>query len=183
MSFLKNHTLVSMPSLRDTFFEKSVILICEHNKHGAMGLIVNHPLSKQDISISSKNINKENFFNHNSKLYFGGPVSIKTGIVLHSSEFIKKGTIKISNDFSLTGYEAFIKDFSNKKIPRNYKIILGHAGWSMGQLENEIERGDRLPQATTKDFIFNEEEKTMWEYATKDLGIHSTHIIGESGVA
>ena len=42
-SSLQNHFLIAMPNLADSFFYRSVIYICEHDKNGAMGLIINRP--------------------------------------------------------------------------------------------------------------------------------------------
>ena len=40
----KNHFLVAMPGLNDSIFKKSIILLCEHNIEGSMGLIINKPI-------------------------------------------------------------------------------------------------------------------------------------------
>ena len=172
-----------MPHMQDPFFGKSVVFICEHTKDGAMGLIVNHPFKKKETKALFTNFYEKNIFKTISTLYFGGPVLIETGIVLHSSEYKKKETIQISDDFSLTGHKYIQKDFNTKKCPEFYKLILGHAGWTRGQLEGEIEHGDWFLQPTTKDFIFNTPDELMWNRATKEIGIQTTQITGAGGIA
>ena len=49
MNSLKNHFLISVPHLKDPFFEKSVVYLCEHDKKGAMGLIINKAIKKNNI--------------------------------------------------------------------------------------------------------------------------------------
>ena len=49
MSSLKNHILISKPHMQDPYFGKTVILICEHTKDGAMGLIINRPFQEPDM--------------------------------------------------------------------------------------------------------------------------------------
>ncbi|WP_026301623.1 YqgE/AlgH family protein [Colwellia piezophila] len=44
MASLENQLLIAMPSLGDPYFNKTVTYICEHNKDGAMGLIINLPV-------------------------------------------------------------------------------------------------------------------------------------------
>ena len=61
--------------------------------------------------------------------------------------------------------------------------ILGHAGWSSGQLEQEIENGDWLMQSTTADFIFNVTPSQMWEKATESLGLDLGSSFGMTGQA
>ena len=43
MDSLENQFLIAMPSLNDTFFERSLIYVCEHDEKGAMGIMINRP--------------------------------------------------------------------------------------------------------------------------------------------
>ena len=61
--------------------------------------------------------------------------------------------------------------------------MLGHAGWAQYQLEAEIENGDWLLQHTNLEFIFNTEEKFMWDMATKSFGIDMSELSGLGGSA
>jgi len=45
MNSIINHILIPMPHMQDPYFNRSVVFMCEHNKDGAMGLIVNKPFS------------------------------------------------------------------------------------------------------------------------------------------
>ena len=49
MGSLKNQILISMPHMSDPYFSKSVIYICEHNKEGAMGIIINKQFKEPDL--------------------------------------------------------------------------------------------------------------------------------------
>ena len=61
--------------------------------------------------------------------------------------------------------------------------MLGHAGWSSGQLEKEIENGDWLMQSTSIDFVFNTEESEMWKIATRSFGVELSEISSFGGLA
>jgi putative transcriptional regulator len=41
---LRNHFLIAMPGMEDSIFAHSITYLCEHNEHGAMGIVVNRPL-------------------------------------------------------------------------------------------------------------------------------------------
>ena len=69
----------------------------------------------------------------------------------------------------------------NGKIP--FKLMLGHSGWSSGQLEREIENGDWLIQNATSDFVFNVPPKQMWKHAAISLGVDLGSSFGVSGQA
>ena len=169
-----------MPHIKDPFFSRSVVYICEHNANGAMGLIINKKLSDSDLD---KVFNKvptidESSILPSSALYFGGPVMLENRIIIHHSSYSSPDSIFISKSISITSRQDILKGLKRvEKIP--FKLMLGHSGWSEGQLEREIENGDWLIQDTTSDFVFNLPSKQMWEHAASSLGIdlglfHST---------
>ncbi len=163
MGSLENHILISMPHLQDPYFNKSIILICEHSNDGALGLIINKTFEKPQLKMLFNNIDNENddILKIAPKLFFGGPVLIERGILLHSNSYNSKDSIKISDQFSITSSNKILNDINNSNSPKNYKLMLGHAGWTSGQLEKEIENGDWLMQSTSIDFVFNTNESKM----------------------
>ena len=184
MGSLKNQILISMPHMNDPFFSKSVVYICEHGNSGAMGMIVNKNLNAPELSeIFDRFFKIEKAFNMlNSNAFFGGPVSLEKGIILHHSDYSSPKSISISKSVSLTSDKGALEDLKREeKIP--FKLMLGHAGWSAGQLEREIENGDWLIQSTTSDFIFNLPPNQMWEYAAKSIGLDISSSFGTSGQA
>jgi len=172
MGSLKNQILISMPHMRDPFFSKAVVYICEHNKDGAMGMIINKKLNSDEFKESLDELfsvdNSLDLFMKD--IFFGGPVLPDKGIVLHHSDYISPKSISVSKSIYITSKQDALGELEkNKQIP--YKLMLGHAGWSAGQLEREIENGDWLIQNTTSDFVFNVPPKQMWAQANKSLGI------------
>ena len=82
--------IVSQPYLADNYFNRSVILICDHNKNGSIGFQINKPLN---ISLKEtiKNIEIDD------KLYLGGPVDNKNIYFIHKSSKRKKNSIRIKS--------------------------------------------------------------------------------------
>ena len=74
------------------------------------------------------------------------------------------------------------KELQNQSNTR-HKLILGHAGWSPGQLEREIENGDWLLQSTTQDFVFEVPADQMWQQAAGSIGMDVGDISGIGGQA
>ena len=72
-----------MPSLKDSIFSESVILICDHNNDGAMGFITNKPISENIDNKIFQNISDK----INSKVYFGGPVNLDICFILHDNSY------------------------------------------------------------------------------------------------
>ena len=108
---------------------------------------------------------------------------IERGIVLHTPEISVKGTINISNDFALTAHKEILGNIDEKISSLQFKLAIGHAGWTKGQLEREIENGDWLIQDTTRDFIFNTPDELMWNQAALSFGISPSEFSGHGGLA
>lgn len=185
MNTLKNHFLISIPHMKDPLFEKSVIFLCEHDKQGAMGLIINKEINKDSISVNfnSESNQKIKFANYmdNNKLYIGGPVLSNKMLFLHNGDTDDKSLIlneKISISSDIISLVSIAKS-SNVK----HKLFLGHAGWSQGQLEREIENGDWLLQKATSNLIFENQIEHIWLLATHSLGIEVNDITNTSGIS
>jgi putative transcriptional regulator len=185
MSSLKNHILIAMPHMQDPYFARSVVFICEHTKEGAMGLIINRPFHEPDLEklFSEFYEDTQDILKIVPKVYFGGPVMVERGIVLHSASHYTTGTIKLSDEFAITSHKTILENISRNEGPEQYKLMLGHAGWTANQLEREIENGDWLLQSTTLDFVFNMPEDLMWKHAASAFGIDTTQIAGSGGLA
>ena len=184
MGSLKNQILISMPHMNDPFFLKSVVYICEHGNNGAMGIIINKNLDAPELrEIFDKFFEVEKPYNMiKSNTFFGGPVLLEKGIILHHSDYSSPKSISISKSVSLTSDRGVLEELKREeKVP--FKLMLGHAGWSAGQLEREIENGDWLIQSTTSDFIFNLPPNQMWEDAAKSIGLDINSSLGTSGQA
>lgn len=182
MSSLKNHILISMPHLQDPYFAHSVVYICEHTSDGAMGLVTNRPFPKNDLGkiFSSPTSEEQDLLDLVPHVYLGGPVMIDRGIVLHRPEKRVEGTVIISDEFAITSHRGILKELIDEKNMIDYKLMLGHAGWTGGQLESEIEHGDWLLQETNPELIFKIPSNQMWAFATKSLGFDIS-AVGMSG--
>jgi len=154
MENFSNNFLISMPHLNDSIFNKSLIYVCEHNKLGAMGLIINKPMSPENIQNILIEIGLEQL-KPSVEVYFGGPVQVETGMILHDNKYQTNDTINISKSISLSSNINIINDIKNGAGPNEYKLTLGYAGWDAGQLEDEIQNGDWLMIPSEYDLIFN----------------------------
>ena len=96
-----------MPHMQDLFFGKSVVFMCEHDKQGAMGLIVNKPFRELDLKESFDQLYEESdeILSAVSQVYFGGPVLVERGILLHGTKIHSDNSIKISDDFFISSHK------------------------------------------------------------------------------
>lgn len=169
-----------MPHLTDPYFRRSLVFICEHDESGAMGLIVNKSFDDRVVKevFPTLIINDEAISEVISPMYFGGPVSLEQGFILHSSDYLHSDTLQVTDAFSLTSNSAVIDAIQAGQGPRHYKMMLGYAGWGEGQLEREIENGDWLFQEVSLDFIFSGNDSEKWISATQSFGIEMAPATG-----
>lgn len=177
---MKGHLLISMPHLTDPYFGRSLVFICEHDEHGAMGLIVNKSFDDKVVKevFPTLIINDEAISEVISPMYFGGPVSLEQGFILHSSDYSNTDTLPVTGDFSLTSNSALIDAIQADQGPRFFKMMLGYAGWGEGQLEQEIENGDWLFQDVSLEDVFRGNDSEKWVSAVNRFGIEIAPTTG-----
>ena len=180
MNSLKNHILIAMPHLSDPCFGKSVVLLCDHTTEGAMGIVVNRPISDPELKRLFSEIYPDgnSLLKKNSSVYFGGPVMLERGIVLHTPDISVKGTINISDDFALTAHKEILDNISEDTSSLQFKLAIGHAGWTRGQLEREIENGDWLLIPSNDDLIFNTPHSKILEKIKSTINIDLNNFSG-----
>ena len=181
---LTGQIIVSMPSLEDERFYKTVIYICAHSSEGSMGIIINkkidydlYPDLLQQLGIDKPLNNKKLF------IRYGGPVESGRGFVLHSDDMVRKETLNIDKGVALTSTAEFFDDLSKGKGPKNCILALGYAGWQPGQLEHEIMRNSWMSLSVDNSFLFDDEVSRKWSQAYKLIGIDPNSLSFESGHA
>ncbi len=166
--------------MKDPLFEKTVIFIFEHDKHGAMGLIINKEINKKNISFLNQENDKEliKVLNENN-LFIGGPVLTNRILFLHTIKKMAE-SISISKEVSVSSDIDTLKSIVSKSNLQ-YKLFLGHSGWSEGQLEMEIEKGDWFIQKSINSLIFEKKIDHIWDTVTSSLGIEINDISNIAG--
>src|SRR5690625_2945203 len=95
--------LIATPSMQDPNFARSVILVCEHNADGALGLVVNRrlPLQLGDI-LDKLEIATELIDLKATPLYAGGPVEGARGFVLHDTPDFDADSFALGDALAVT---------------------------------------------------------------------------------
>ena len=181
---LTGQIIVSMPSLEDERFFKTVIYMCAHSSEGSMGIIINkkidydlYPDLLEQLGIDKPLNNKKLF------IRYGGPIESGRGFVLHSDDMIRKETLNIDKGVALTSTAEFFDDLSDGKGPKNSILALGYAGWGPGQLETEISQNSWMNVSIDNSFLFDEEVSRKWTQAYKLIGINPANLSFYSGKA
>jgi len=176
--------LVAMPQMRDSRFERSVIYMCAHSAEGAMGLVLNKlfdQISFPDL-LDQLNI-KTGPRTKQILVHFGGPVESGRGFVLHSDDYVRDGTLTITDGFALTATIDILRAIADGEGPQSSLLALGYAGWGPGQLETEIQQNGWLTVPADPLLVFDGDLEAKWTRALAKLGVAPSALSGEAGHA
>ncbi|MEQ1768136.1 MAG: YqgE/AlgH family protein [Methylotenera sp.] len=143
---LTGHFLIAMPAMTDPFFAKSVTFICTHNQDGAMGVMINRPTDITYDTIFEKiKVELLNTAVADQPVLYGGPVQPERGFVLHETAAGEwDSTITIAENTALTTSKDILESVAIGSGPAKMLLTLGYAGWTPGQLEEEIKQNSWL---------------------------------------
>lgn len=165
-NYLKGQLLLDGGQLRGSFFQRTVVLICQHDAEGAFGLVLNRGTGSNagDVIVGDLPESLKN-----SPLYVGGPVQPTALSYLHTDAFLPDANVmpNLSLGHSLDDLIELGESFSPT---RKIKLFAGYAGWSAGQLEDEIRRDAWLIHPATLDLVFDNDPDGLWQRILRQKG-------------
>lgn len=181
---LKNHLLIAMPTMADPNFSQTITYICEHNDDGAMGIVVNRPLVLTWAQLL-EHLKVEPIPVHlaDRNVLWGGPVQLERGFVLHRQRRDWDSTMEVQDGIFLTTSREIIEAIGRGDGPDDALISLGYAGWSAGQLEEEMANNAWLSVAATEHILFDTPFDQRWHAAAQLLGVNLSLISTQAGHA
>jgi putative transcriptional regulator len=181
---LTHHFLIAMPAMADPHFANTLTFVCEHSKEGALGIVVNKPI---DMTLSALfeqiDIPLDDSLLRKTPVYFGGPVQIDRGFVLHRPLGNWQTTLAITDDMGLTTSKDVLEAVGRGEGPKDVFVSLGYAGWSAGQLEQELAQNAWLTVAADPDVLFDLPAERRLPAAVKLLGIDFSRLSDDVGHA
>ena len=173
-----------MPGMVDPNFSTTVTLICEHNDEGALGIVINRPLTLtmsglfEQLSVDSHDPDTAS-----EPVLAGGPVGTERGFVLHGPEKSYENTLPVSSDIRLTLSRDVIDAMASGEGPEKSLVALGYAGWESGQLEQEMLANSWLNVPATPELVFDTPFSERWDTAARTLGIDIAQMSSDAGHA
>jgi len=170
----KDNLLVAQNDNTDSKFYKSVIILLEHDKKGAIGFAVNKLLGEYPLSslVSKNNKIKESDKRKLDKIrlpiFWGGPLDENRIFILHTNEYSNRST-QIFNSLSVSNDLKILIDISENNGPKDSLIMIGISAWGGNQLEGEFERNQWSLAEIDLNLIFKEENDNKWNRANKKI--------------
>ena len=185
---LVNHFLIAMPSMLDPIFGGTVVYLCEHHAGGALGVIINKPTDMnmgmlfERIALDTEDEPQLAQLTE-SPVMFGGPVQVERGFVLHAPDAQYSSMIRVSDQIALTTSKDVLEAVALGEGPERFLVTLGCAGWSAGQLEEEILRNGWLTVSADPDIIFDLPAEQRFGAAFALLGVEPVKLSSQAGHA
>lgn len=173
--FLKGKLLLDGGKLVGSFFHRTVILICEHNADGALGLVLTQTSGNKVGEMIVADLPEEV---KEQLLFVGGPVQPTALSFLHSDTFLPDPNVmaNLSVGHSLETLVDLGESFSSTQ---KLKVFAGYSGWSPGQLEEEMKRGSWLVHPASLDLVFKVDPAILWKTILDTKG-WQYRLIGQS---
>ncbi|MCS7005387.1 MAG: YqgE/AlgH family protein [Cytophagales bacterium] len=161
----KGDLLLASPFLEDPYFERSVVLLCEHREsEGSFGLILNK-VATIDISTLEESEHLEN------NLFMGGPVERNTLHFIHRFADIKN-SIPVKDGIFWGGDYEQLKSYHNLGLVNssNCRFFVGYSGWAPGQLKEEIEQETWIIARNQLSLLFELPAQELWQRILREMG-------------
>jgi putative transcriptional regulator len=171
--------LIAVPSLKDPNFERTVVLICDHSKDGAFGLVINRILLNSFVPLLNWLEIKESIID--LPVFYGGPVKPEQGYILYEPEENHYASIKIHKSLALTTAKDILIDVAEGKGPKKFLFALGFSGWASGQLEYELMINSWLVAPMDNKIIFDVPVNERWKATADSIGIDLTRLVDKQG--
>ncbi|MEO9967156.1 MAG: YqgE/AlgH family protein [Reichenbachiella sp.] len=163
----RGDVLISEPYLPDPNFERTVVLICEHDENGTFGYVLNKPSSALFDEVI------EQVSNFKEKLFIGGPVQQDTLHFIHRAPDLMESGNHVGGGIYWGGdYDKLLSLIDIGKIdPRDFRFFLGYSGWAAGQLDEELAAKSWIVcKGLTADRVFDVAEDLLWKDVLESLG-------------
>lgn len=181
--------LIAAPTMNDSRFARSVILLAEAGDEGALGFVLNRstPYTFGDLASDiGFDLAPEIVDND---VHYGGPVSPERGWILFTEPDgdgeeadERENVLRVTSEIRLAATLEVLGEFVTAKNPSPFKLLLGYAGWDAKQLEDEIREGSWIPAEIDPQLLFDVPNENVWEVALASLGlVPGTFFMGRSG--
>jgi putative transcriptional regulator len=155
---LKGQLLLDSGQLQGSFFQRTVVLVCQHDAEGAFGLILNRPTGDTAGEMISGELPEAL---KNCPLYLGGPVQPTALSYLHSDLFLPEGNVLANLNLGHS-LETLVEIADSFSPTNKVKLFAGYAGWSPGQLDDEMKREAWLTHPATLELVFDAAPAGLW---------------------
>ena len=172
---LQGQLLLDGGKLHGSFFHRTVVLICQHDAEGAFGLILNRSSESKVGQALVANLSETI---KDQPLFVGGPVQPGTLSFLHTDAYVPEANVMLNLNLSHS-LDALMDLSESCSSTQKLKLFAGYAGWTAGQLEQEMARHDWLVHPASIDLVFYPDPGQLWQTILRQKD-DKTRLLAES---
>ena len=173
--YLKGQLLLDSGQLSGSFFQRTVVLICQHDAEGAFGLVLNRSSGNKLGEMIVADVPDQL---KDQPLYLGGPVQLSALSFLHSDNFLPEASVMPNLDLGHS-LDTLVELGESFSATRKMKMFAGYAGWSPGQLENEMKRKAWLTFPASVELVFETPPEQLWQKVLKTKGGWQNRLLAQ----
>lgn len=182
--FLTGEILISTPTMADPRFVQTVIYLCAHTQEGAMGIVVNRPVTRPSFKDVLEQLEIQPIPPlREIPLCAGGPVDAARGFMLHTADWTDESSLPVTDLVAVTASLGVLRVVAAGQGPRQCFLALGYAGWGPGQLDREIQSNAWLSVEPSETILFDGDYGTKWRRAMALLHVDPLLLSGTVGHA
>ena len=183
--YLQGRLLIATPSIGDSRFDRTVLLVCVHDEPQAMALVLNRPLPGLKVPALLRRLGLDGESVPDAPVLYGGPVERDRGYVLHSTDYVAShSTLEVAPGLALTDTREVLDALGDpKRRPERFLLALGYAGWGAGQLESEIRQSAWLTCDPDEALVFGQDLDSRWGAALTKIGVQPERLSAYAGRA
>jgi putative transcriptional regulator len=166
MQSFQGQLLLDGGTLNGSFFSRSVVLICQHDKEGAFGLILNRCMDHSIQELTSEIVPTTL---EDTLVFVGGPVQPGALSFLISDQ-LNLGEMIIPDVSIGHSFDQLTNFCKTNRITQNIRLFSGYSGWNPGQLDDEIKQGAWMTHPADRNLIFDIDAKKLWRHIMYQKG-------------
>jgi putative transcriptional regulator len=181
--FLVGQLLLAMPGIGDPRFDHAVIAMCSHDENGALGIGIGSYVPGIGLHTLMRQLGLEPGEAPDAPLHAGGPVEPNRGFVIHSDDWGGEGSIDVAGRWRLTSTLDVLRALAEGRGPARWLAALGYAGWSAGQLDDEVAANGWFGVEGNDELVFGRDVGERWTSGFAAAGIDTRLLSASFGRA
>lgn len=171
-----------MPGMSDPF-DHAVIAMCGHDADGAIGIGLGATIGGLGFHTLLQQFEIEPGEAPDVPVHFGGPVEMRRGFVIHSTDWSGQDTVDVAGRWALSGTVDVLRAIAAGTGPTHWVVALGYAGWDGGQLDREMKSAGWFSVKGDADLLWDTAAADRWSRAYEQAGVDPRLLVAGIGNA
>jgi putative transcriptional regulator len=177
---MKSGFLIAAPQMLDPNFERTVILLCQFDNNGALGIVINRSTSVT-VGAVTEEVKIAPPRHASDAIWWGGPVSPGTCFVVWRGQVEEDEGWNIGSNIAVSRSLQRLEHLV--QLGHHFHLSIGFAGWAPDQLQGEIERGSWLYTDADPALLFETPQEARYDHALALLGLTTSTVLMTPGEA